>query len=104
MRGLSGKVPSGVEAQLFLCSFYNCSNFLCEYVVLMGVSLFILFFLIGLYDEKQQFAKRCQDSRYSLAVEPVLTMSQALALTHKDENQENPVCQEVLCFSCGTTE
>lgn len=27
---------------------------------------------------------------------------QALVFNHKHENQENPVCQEVLCFSSGT--
>lgn len=62
MRGLSVKVPSEVEVQLFLCSFYNCSNFLCENVAPTDVCQYFNFiFLIGLYAEKnhslQNFAK-----------------------------------------------
>lgn len=105
MRGLSVKVPSEVEVQLFLCSFYNCSNFLCENVAPTDVSIFILFFFNRFVCwKKPQFTKLCQDLRSSLAIEHVLTILQALVFSHKHENQENPVCQEVLCFSCGATE
>lgn len=46
MRELNVKVPSEVEAQLFLCSFCNCSNFLYKNVALTGVRFFCLFVLV----------------------------------------------------------
>lgn len=50
-----------------------------------------------------QFAELRHELGCSSAVEHVLAMSQAPVFNHKHENQENPVCQEVLCFSYGTT-
>lgn len=108
MREMSVKVPSEVEAQPFLCSFCNCSNFLCKNVALTGVRFFVcLFWFFYRFctlknGSLQNFAQTLEV--YSLAVEHVLTMSQALVFSHKHENQENPVCWEVLCFCCGTIE
>lgn len=95
-------VISEVKVRGFLCSSCNCSVFLCEIVALLSVDLFC--FLNGFCTPKNcdQFAELCHELGCSSAMEHVLAMLQALVFNHKHENQENPVCQEVLCFSSGT--